>query len=453
MLRSSLVAAGAALLCAVASAQNVDLSRVYPITGAVKDAGVYDMKTGKFYSRTQASALGAAQQVIYNNTCTWSGGAFYTGAEFCDDMIDEGRVPASGPAGATATNATNTWEIAYCTFAVTGTVDVDWEVYDTASGSDSCTFGSAGLPPPFTAGLVGFDSSAAGLPLPGSTAVGSQACWIVTFTTTTPVCMNSGATSNDLFNWRFRQNNTPVQSGGLPNGPILSGEPSIPGGSGTYNIPPGIDPIFGNTCGHGLDSQDLFWINVDNTPVGGVPPAACVGSPGAGTNCYWFGGYPTNPFAGLYFRMESAGSCASCTGSVANYCTAKVNSLGCTPVTTFAGVPKVATPSGFVLTASKLVGNKNGLWFYGTNGLQGAPFQGGFLCVKAPIKRLNVQNSGGQGTACNGVITTDFNARIFSGIDPALVAGKLVGAQCWSRDPASPSTTNLTGGVQFTICP
>ncbi|MBI5433818.1 MAG: hypothetical protein HZA52_13380 [Planctomycetes bacterium] len=138
----------------------------------------------------------------------------------------------------------------------------------------------------------------------------------------------------------------------------------------------------------------------------------------------------------------------------AQYCTAKVNSLGCTPAVAYTGTPSVLSCStSFTLTATSLVGNKNGLWFYGTNGLNGAAFQGGHLCIKPAIKRLNVVNSGGQGSACNGSISTDFNARICSGSDAALVAGALVGTQCWSRDPNSPSTTNLTSAISFTICP
>ncbi|MCK6447182.1 MAG: hypothetical protein L6Q99_12400 [Planctomycetes bacterium] len=139
----------------------------------------------------------------------------------------------------------------------------------------------------------------------------------------------------------------------------------------------------------------------------------------------------------------------------AQYCTAKVNSLGCTPTVASTGTPSVlnCSSNAFTLSASGLLGNKNGLWFYGTNGLNGVAFQGGHLCIKLPIKRLNVLNTGGQGSACNGTLSTDFNARICSGSDTALVAGTLVGTQCWSRDPASPSTTNLTSGISFVICP
>lgn len=458
MLRSSLVASAVALLCAAASAQQVNLSRVQPITSPVKHAGVYNMKTGKFHAAQQSSHA-AVQQTIYNNTCQW--GNYYQGNVECEDLYDEGRIP-NGNVG--PNHASNLWEIAYCTTAVTGTVDVDWEFYDTqvgAGGGGSCTFGGAGAPPPFTAGLVGFSSSAAGLPLPGSTAVGSQACWIIGFTGGTGfACVTSGATSADQVMYRFSTNNTPASLGNIIAGQLLVGNPGAsPVGGGTFAIPSGTDPISGAPCGHGLDNQDLEWINTDNTPAGGTPPATCgVGLGGAlSTGCYWYGGYPTNPFAGMWFRVEGdgAGTCGGCTGTITPYCTAKVNSKGCTPVVSSTGTPNVANCAGpaFTLTASTLIGAKNGLWFYGTNGLNGAAFQGGHLCIKPAIKRLSVQNSGGAGTACNGTISTNFNARICSGSDAALVAGALVGTQCWSRDPASPSTTNLTSAISFIICP
>lgn len=453
MLRSSLVASAVALLCAAASAQQVNLSRIQPITTPVKHAGVFNLKTGKFHTAAQQTTHAAVLQNIYRNDCTWAGGAFYTGSAACEDAYDEGRIPSGGVG---SDHAMASWEIGYCSIQVLGAVDVDWEMFDTQpamGGGGSCTFGAAGTPPPFTAGLVGFDSSAAGFPLPGSTTGGaSVGCWIVGFSAGTgaAVCVTSSANSADQFVWRFRQNGNTA----TPSGPILSGEPLIPGGSGTFNIPAGTDPLFGTPCGHGLDTQDAGWINVDNTPVGGVPPATCLNAVPVGTNCYWFGGYPTNPFASYWFRVEGDGGC-SCTGAITPYCTAKTNSLGCVPtVTTSGAAPSVSgCASAFNLTANQLVGNKNGLWFYGTNGLNGVAFQGGHLCIKPAIKRLNVVNSGGQGTACNGTISTNFNARICSGSDTALVAGALVGSQCWSRDPASASTTNLTSAISFVICP
>ncbi|MCE9592632.1 MAG: hypothetical protein K8S98_00425 [Planctomycetes bacterium] len=137
------------------------------------------------------------------------------------------------------------------------------------------------------------------------------------------------------------------------------------------------------------------------------------------------------------------------------YCTAKVNSKGCTPALSTTGTPQVANCSSeaFNLTASNLIGQKNGQWYYGTTGPLGAAFSGGHLCVKSPIKRLAVQGTGGAGSTCNGVLTTNFNARICGGTDPALTAGKQVWAQAQHRDIPSPGAISLTNGVTFVICP
>ncbi|MBI5434144.1 MAG: hypothetical protein HZA52_15025 [Planctomycetes bacterium] len=100
---------------------------------------------------------------------------------------------------------------------------------------------------------------------------------------------------------------------------------------------------------------------------------------------------------------------------------------------------------------SQLETRKNGIFFYGTNGRQDVPFDGGFLCVRPPQRRLATQNSGGSG-ACAGMLDYDFNAWIATGLDPALVAGATVDGQFWFRDPSSPSTTGLSGSVEFVLC-
>ncbi|MCC6409446.1 MAG: hypothetical protein IT453_19965 [Planctomycetes bacterium] len=442
-----------ATLATAASAQSIDYTRLTPINGSAKHAGVFDLRTGKFVS---APAATSALNTIYDNTCS----AFnsYSMAS-CEDFYDEGRVPEVVFGGSQVwypDHRATMVEFGYCTSAPTGIVDIDWELYDTEVGiSSACVFGVT-APPKFTAGLFSFQSSALGFPLPGSTASGSSACWIIAFTLgTSGVCLDSGANSADTFTFRFSQNNTPTQLGGGGSGPWLAGNPvaSAPGG-GTFHYPPGIDPNTGAPCGHGLDTQDQFWINTDGSAGGGMAVSCPGGGSGLATGCYWFGGFPANPFASIYLRIEGDGSCAN-TGNATTYCTAKVNSLGCTPLVGWKGLPSVSgcSTSSFDLIASNLIGNKFGVWFYGTSGLQGVPFQGGFLCVKAPTTRLTAQLSGGSAGSCNGSVSSDFNAQICSGSDPALVAGTLVGAQCFSRDPASPSKSNLTEGVSFVVLP
>lgn len=452
MLRSSLVASAVALLCAAASAQQVNLSRVQPITSPIKHAGVFNLQTGKFQGTQKAVPVD-----LYRNDCTWAGGAFYVGTASCEDDYDEGRVPVV--CGQTSYPVTGA-EFAYCTSEPTGTVDIDWVLFDTQPGlgGGSCTFGQTSLP---GTGLVGFISSTAGFPLPGATVVGGVSCWIVGFTTgTASVSMNAGATSADQFVWAFAQNN----NNATPSGPILSGEPLIPGGAGTFGTPPGTDPLFGTPCGHGLDNQDFFWANVDNTIVGGVPPAGCLNAPGAGTNCYWFGGYPTNPFAGAWFRIEGDAT-PCCSNNVSLYCTAKTASNGCVPAIAFVGPDPVQFAAAGTTTANFTVSNVSprpgatshlGQLFYGTTGAIGAPFLGGTLCVKGLLRVPPLVNTGGtvgSTTLCDASITQNFNARIASGSDSKLTAGATVWMQGWARDIAAFQGVQLSNAATFTICP
>ncbi|MCC6407008.1 MAG: hypothetical protein IT453_07570, partial [Planctomycetes bacterium] len=144
-----------------------------------------------------------------------------------------------------------------------------------------------------------------------------------------------------------------------------------------------------------------------------------------------------------------------CTGGTppTSYCTAKLNSQICLPTITFQGTASVSSASPFTIGAFDVLNNKNGLLFYGY-GVQAAAFQGGTLCVTAPIRRTSVSHSGGSptGSDCTGTYSFDFNAYIQSGADPLLVVGQLVGAQYWSRDPQDAFTTSLTDAVRFSIC-
>ncbi|MCK6446043.1 MAG: hypothetical protein L6Q99_06580 [Planctomycetes bacterium] len=137
------------------------------------------------------------------------------------------------------------------------------------------------------------------------------------------------------------------------------------------------------------------------------------------------------------------------------YCTAKTASVGCVPTIGASGTPSSILPTGCPITCANVINNKNSLLFYGVNGPSSLPFQGGTLCVKGPIKRTNVLNSGGNPPPndCSGALTFDFNVLIASGSDPLLVAGQQVNAQWWFRDPgfSPPDNTGLSNGVEFVI--
>ena len=136
------------------------------------------------------------------------------------------------------------------------------------------------------------------------------------------------------------------------------------------------------------------------------------------------------------------------------YCTAKVNSLGCTPAIAAGGMPSATSPVGFMITASNVVSNEVGILFFG-HAAAGGPFQGGTLCVQAPVERLGVQNAGGNPPPndCSGTFSTNFNLVIQGGAYPSLTVGASVFAQHWSRDAGDLFGTGLTDAVTFQICP
>lgn len=136
------------------------------------------------------------------------------------------------------------------------------------------------------------------------------------------------------------------------------------------------------------------------------------------------------------------------------YCTAKVNSQGCTPAIGFVGTPSASSPSPFLVTASQVINNKPGLLIYGYFPVN-APWLGGTLCIGSPIQRTAVQSAGGNPPPndCSGAYSFDFNAQIQGGSDPSLVLGQTVYAMYYARDPSSSFGVGLTDALAFTICP
>jgi hypothetical protein len=136
------------------------------------------------------------------------------------------------------------------------------------------------------------------------------------------------------------------------------------------------------------------------------------------------------------------------------YCTAKVNSLSCTPAIAASGTASYTDPAPFTISAANELNQKAGLLYYGFAAAS-TPFQGGVKCVASPTVRTVIQNSGGGSGApdCSGAYAFDFNAHVQSLANPLLTPGEEVFAQYWSRDPGSASTTNLTDAVRFTIAP
>jgi subtilisin-like proprotein convertase family protein len=145
------------------------------------------------------------------------------------------------------------------------------------------------------------------------------------------------------------------------------------------------------------------------------------------------------------------------------YCTAKANSLGCIPAIGSTGGASATAGSGFVVNSVNNRNSKSGILFYGMTGRAATPFQGGTLCVKSPIKRTPVINSGGTSLPandCTGVYSIDMNAFAVGALggspSPALqVPGTVVDCQFWGRDPGfpAPNNTSLSDGLEYTVGP
>jgi hypothetical protein len=179
---------------------------------------------------------------------------------------------------------------------------------------------------------------------------------------------------------------------------------------------------------------------------------------GWGFNEYGQSNPPTPEPGSSYFEIGAGGVFSiarfepTCDDSD-TYCTAKTNSLGCSPFVSLSGLPSASAGLGCTISAAAVLSQKVGLFLHSTAGAAALPFHGGTLCVQAPLKRHPASSTGGTGLGCTGVLSEDLNDYIASGADPALVAGATVWLQAWSRDPADPFGDSLSNALRTLICP
>jgi len=136
------------------------------------------------------------------------------------------------------------------------------------------------------------------------------------------------------------------------------------------------------------------------------------------------------------------------------YCTAKVNSNGCTPSICSGGSPTLTGPDDFYITAFRVLNQKVGMFFWGHAPFV-APFFGGTRCVAYPVQRAPLLNSGGllNTNDCSGVYAFHFSQLYMQ--NWSLTVGSQMYGQFWSRDPffAPPNNVGLTDAVYFEIYP
>ncbi|MEO6710172.1 MAG: hypothetical protein ABI054_02050, partial [Planctomycetota bacterium] len=166
--------------------------------------------------------------------------------------------------------------------------------------------------------------------------------------------------------------------------------------------------------------------------------------------------------SGVSLMKSFVSSSSGCTGTPVAYCTAKLNSLGCTPSISSIGTPSATAGAGFLVLGSNVRNNKPGILLYGITGRSSLPFQNGFLCVAAPLRRSTPLNSSGApfGNNCSGIFAIDMNAfalgQLGGNPQPALrVAGTVVDCQFWGRDNGfpAPNDSTLTNGLEYSLCP
>jgi hypothetical protein len=120
------------------------------------------------------------------------------------------------------------------------------------------------------------------------------------------------------------------------------------------------------------------------------------------------------------------------------YCTSKITSTFSVPSVGSVGSPSQAA-GGFSVTLDGAVANKNAVPFWSPN-QNSMPFNGGFLCVGAPLTRGPLMVTSPSGTGSLPVTIT-----------PAMV-GTTLNYQWWFRDPGDATGVGLSNGLSVTFC-
>ena len=111
------------------------------------------------------------------------------------------------------------------------------------------------------------------------------------------------------------------------------------------------------------------------------------------------------------------------------------------------------------LSALTVEGAKDGMFFFGVNGQQAAPWGTGYQCVVPPVKRCGLTAGIGTANACDGMFTKDLNAYWCPACPKPLLnpgVGAVVQAQLWYRDPWNTATTTgttMSDAIEFFVGP
>ncbi len=135
------------------------------------------------------------------------------------------------------------------------------------------------------------------------------------------------------------------------------------------------------------------------------------------------------------------------------YCTAKVNSRGCTPAIFASGLPTLSVADDFHVGASSCLVGKPGMLLWSPHS-SGVPFDGGTLCLGDSIARTPIQFAATRTVgACGG--SYDFHVTQNYMTSVGLAPGSSFYAQIWMRDPGfvAPNDVGLTDALSAVVLP
>lgn len=440
--------------------QSDSSARLVPITSPIKQGGTYHAATQSWSRGASASIDLTANQVLYDNTCTFS--VLFFQPDNGESFVDSGRLPSkTSPTSAGSLTGTadaytiHSLDLSYCTseFQTTSLVLGFYDCYGTvcANQTQNATL-------------------AASLSLsnaPASSIGGSLSCWVITIDlrgstsefTLSADCDGSYSTggSEDLFGWELMQ-----QTGGPalgPHGPRIAGDPS--GFLGYPNCFYGAGTVWSSHSGSGTGLGTLDAFSTYNPGPSFAPGAAMSG-------CWWFGGYSANnPYASFFLRLrgieapECSGIMPFCNGDGSGTPCPSSNDndgsnglAGCANSFDSGGAALGAIGSCSVasddmsLSGSSIPPWQPGLFFQAiqpVNGGNGNPFGAGLLCANGTILRLEIAFADAAG---------DMLSTVDLASTGSVLSGQTVYYQLWYRDPAAGgSGFNLTNGLAVTWGP
>lgn len=140
-------------------------------------------------------------------------------------------------------------------------------------------------------------------------------------------------------------------------------------------------------------------------------------------------------------------------GPPGSYCDAKPNSQGCLASVGYTGAPTLSGADDFFIEAQDVLSNQNGVLIWSLRPAHRSVY-GGVICVRGPLRRQSVGNSGGNATPdCSGRFAFHFSQSYMNQAQVPLFVP--LHAQIVYRDPGQTTgaPVAMTDALEFVVCP